>query len=137
VSENHVASNNKAPTLLIDHERVAEVIDLVCEGGHATFSQWIDYLQTDLTKFEALLSATDTTDNNRGIQSAAHSIKGTCLNLGAQALGELFSALEQEAKEGKSAALNQRYAEGRDLETQSILALRDVVAKGDLNTPGE
>jgi HPt (histidine-containing phosphotransfer) domain-containing protein len=130
-----VTNSGAAPTALVDHERVAEVIDLVCEGEPGAFGKWIDYLVADLAKFQALLPGASTAESHRGIQSAAHSIKGTCLNLGAQALGELFSALEQEAREGNSAALNQRYAASRDLETQSIQALRAATIEGDPATP--
>ncbi len=129
-----VTNSSTSPTALVDHERVAEVIDLVCEGEPGAFGKWIDYLVADLAKFQALLSGASTTESHRGIQSAAHSIKGTCLNLGAQALGELFSALEQEARECNSAALNQRYAANRDLETQSIQALRAATIGGNLTT---
>lgn len=114
------------PTQLIDCERVAEVIDLICEGEYAALNGWVDYLQTDLNKFEALLSGPDTAEKNKNIQSAAHSIKGTCLNLGAQALGDLFSEFERDAKEGKSQALNQRLADCRVLGAKSVQALREI-----------
>jgi HPt (histidine-containing phosphotransfer) domain-containing protein len=125
-----IAHTGSASTPLIDHERAEEVIDLICEGEHAAFGGWVDHLETDLAKFEALLPATDTMESNRDIQGAAHSIKGTCLNLGAIALGELFSTLEQDAKEGKLAALNQRYAESFKIKTESIRELRAIAAKG-------
>jgi HPt (histidine-containing phosphotransfer) domain-containing protein len=127
-----IAHAGSAPTQLIDHERAEEVIDLICEGEHAAFGGWVDHLETDLAKFEALLPATDTMESNRGIQGAAHSIKGTCLNLGAIALGELFSLVEQDAKEGKLAALNQRYAESLTIKTESIRELRAIAAKGSV-----
>lgn len=121
---------SSASTPLIDHERAEEVIDLICEGEHAAFGGWVDHLEADLTKFEALLPAIDTMESNRSIQGAAHAIKGTCLNLGAMALGELFSTLEQDAKEGKYAALNQRYAESFSVKSESIRELRAIAAKG-------
>jgi HPt (histidine-containing phosphotransfer) domain-containing protein len=121
-----------SPTPLIDLERVQEVIDLICEGEHAALGRWIDHLETDLGKFGVLLPSAGTSDGDHNIQIAAHSIRGTCLNMGAQALGELFSALEQDAKENKSARLTQRYAENRELEKRSIAALRVIAAQRNL-----
>jgi HPt (histidine-containing phosphotransfer) domain-containing protein len=124
-----ISQAGSASTPLIDHERAEEMIDLICEGQHAAFGGWVDHLETDLAKFEAMLPATDTMESNRGIQGAAHSIKGTCLNLGAIALGELFSLLEQDAKEGKTAALNRRYADNLAIRMESIRELRAIAAK--------
>lgn len=125
-------SINASPIMLIDPERVEEVIDLICEGEPAAFDRWIAYLESDLAKFGMLLPGAGTTESIRDIQSAAHLLKGTCLNIGAQALGALFAALERDAKEGKSTALNQRYAEGRVLEARSVHALREVAAKSNI-----
>jgi HPt (histidine-containing phosphotransfer) domain-containing protein len=123
---------------LIDDERVEEMIDLICGGKHAALNRWIDYLEADLAKFEPLLSGAGTPEGNREIQGAAHSIKGTCLNIGAHALGDVFSGLEQEAKEGASAAaLAARFAASRELGAQSIRALREISAKPDVDSPGE
>jgi HPt (histidine-containing phosphotransfer) domain-containing protein len=128
----HVCSNQhqRVAVLLIDLERVEEVIDLICGGEHAAFNHWIDSLESDLATFETLLPGAGTAESDQDILSAVHSIKGTCLNLGVQALADLFAELEQAVKEGKSAALNQRYAASRDLQIRSIHALREIAAKG-------
>jgi HPt (histidine-containing phosphotransfer) domain-containing protein len=120
---------------LIDIERVAEVIDLICEGEPAAFARWIDHLETDVAKFAALLAGAGTTESIRSLQGAAHALKGTCLNLGASALGGLFAALERDAKEGNLTTLHQRYAGGRELKAQSIRALREVAGKSDVGAP--
>lgn len=124
------ANTNASPTLLIDLEHVREVIELICEGEPAAFDRWIGYLESDLNKFETLLPGAGTTESNASIQGAAHSLKGTCLTMGAKALGVFFAEIERDAKAGKSAAFNQRYAEGRELEARSLHALREVAAKG-------
>ena len=121
---------NASPALLIDLEHVREVIELICEGEPAAFDRWIGYLESDLNKFETLLPGAGTTESNASIQGAAHSLKGTCLTMGAKALGVFFAEIERDAKAGKSAAFNQRYAEGRELEARSLHALREVAAKG-------
>ena len=128
-SENTPIYTDAADTPLVDPERVLEMIDLICEGEPAAFDRWIAYLEADLAKLAALLPGSGTTESNLGIQSAVHSLTGTCMNLGVPMLAVLFAELERYAKEGKSAALNQRYAQGRDLEARSILALREFTAK--------
>ncbi len=115
---------------LVNHERVLEMIDLICEGEPAAFGRWVDYLETDLAKFAALLSVAGTTEHNQKIFDAAHALKGTCLNLGAPALGALFAELERHAKASDWEALLLRYGESRELETQSTYLLREAAANG-------
>ena len=128
------ASSNAKPsaepsavvTPLVDHERVLEMIDLICEGEPAAFGSWVGYLEADLAKFAALMSDAGSTDRNLNILNTAHALKGTCLNLGAPALGALFAELEKHAKEGQWDALLLRYQESRALEIQSTNSLREV-----------
>ncbi len=113
---------------LVNHERVLEMIDLICEGEPAAFGRWVDFLDADLAKFAALLSIAGTTESNLKIFDAAHALKGTCLNLGAPALGALFAELERHAKQSEWEALLLRYGESRELEAQSTHLLREVAA---------
>ena len=128
-SEDTPTGTDAANTSLIDPERVLEIVDLICEGEPLAFDRWIGYLEADLAKLAALLPGSGTTESDGSIQSATHSLKGTCMNLGVPVLAALFAELERYAKEGKSVALNQRYAQSRDLETRSVLALREFAAK--------
>jgi HPt (histidine-containing phosphotransfer) domain-containing protein len=130
------SANDGAPSMpLIDDERVEEMIDLICGGAHAALNRWIDYLVADIAKFEALLPGAGTAGGIREIQSAAHSIKGTCLNIGAQALGARFSRIEQDAKEGAVAAINEHFAAVRVLAAQSVQALREISTRPDVDSP--
>lgn len=125
-----VVANAAASVIqLIDPERVLEVIDLICEDEPAAFGRWIGYLEADLAKFPTLLPATGTTESNRQIQGLAHSLKGTCMNLGAAALATLFAELERHAKAGESEAINQRYAQDQHFEIGSTQALRKFAAE--------
>jgi HPt (histidine-containing phosphotransfer) domain-containing protein len=129
------ATNTGASSMpLIDDERVEEMIDLICGGAHAALSRWIDYLEADVAKFEALLPVAGTAEGIREIQGMAHSIKGTCLNIGAQALGALFSKIEQAAKEGAVAALNEYSTATRALAGQSVRALREISKRPDVDS---
>jgi HPt (histidine-containing phosphotransfer) domain-containing protein len=55
---------------------------------------------------------------------AAHTLKGTCHQLGAQALGELFSEIERSAKAGDYDEAKRKFADGAGLIVQSIEALK-------------
>jgi HPt (histidine-containing phosphotransfer) domain-containing protein len=54
---------------------------------------------------------------------AAHTLKGTCRQLGAMALGQLFADIERVAKAGDYAAARQQYDDGAALIAQSLEAL--------------
>jgi HPt (histidine-containing phosphotransfer) domain-containing protein len=125
----HLGTTDTPATLLIDEERVLEVIDLICEGEPAALERWIAYLEADITKLENLLPCTNSKESLAALYDVSHALKGTCANMGAQALGALFIALEKDAKAGNAAALNQRYADGKMLGSQSIQALREFMAK--------
>lgn len=135
-SDETSANADAAVTPLVDPERVLEVIDLICESEPAAFDRWIGYLEADLAKLAALMPGSGATESDRAIQNTAHSLKGTCMNLGAPVLADLFAELERYAKEGKSDVLNQRYAQDRDLEARSIQALREFAAQVQVPTQG-
>jgi len=59
-----------------------------------------------------------------GAVRAAHTLKGTCRQLGAQALGELFADIESVAKAGDFAEAKRRFEAGAGLIAQSIEALK-------------
>jgi HPt (histidine-containing phosphotransfer) domain-containing protein len=122
---------------LIDDERVEEMVDLICGGKHAALARWIDHLETDVAKFEVLMSGANTVGELREIQGAAHSIKGTCLNIGATVLGSLYAKLEQDAKEGATAALKDNFAAARVVVVQSMQALREISMRPDIDSSGE
>lgn len=122
---------------LIDDERAEEMVDLICGGAHAALNRWIDYLAADIAKFEALLPGAGTSEGMREIQGAAHSIKGTCLNIGAQRLAALFSTIEQDAKESAVSALLDRYAASPGLAAESVQALREISKRPDIESPEE
>lgn len=135
---NPTATNSGASSMpLIDDERVEEMVDLICGGAHAALNRWIDYLEADVAKFEGLLSGTGTAEGMREIQGAAHSIKGTCLNIGAQALATLFSKIEQSAKEGAVTALLDHFAASRAVAAESVQALREISKRPDIESPEE
>jgi HPt (histidine-containing phosphotransfer) domain-containing protein len=55
---------------------------------------------------------------------AAHTLKGTCHQLGAVALGRLFADIESTAKAGDYVAARQQYDGGAALIAQSLDALK-------------
>lgn len=111
-------------TVLVNLEQLREVIDLMGEDDPAAFDRWIIRLESELVEFRKLLPVERAEDGPR-VTSAAHSLKGTCLVMGAQALAERFAELEACAKGGKIAEFNRLASESRDLETASVQALRE------------
>ena len=55
---------------------------------------------------------------------AAHTLKGTCRQLGAVALGELFAEIESSAKAGDYDEAKRKFEAGAGLIAQSIEALK-------------
>ena len=55
---------------------------------------------------------------------AAHTLKGSCRQLGAVALGELFADIEASARAGNYQGAKKKYDEGASLIAQSIEALK-------------
>ena len=111
-------------TVLLNLEQLREVIDLMGEDDPAAFDRWIVRLESELAEFKKLLPLVRAEDGPRAT-SAAHSLKGTCLVMGAQALAERFAELEACSKGGKIAEFNRLATESRELETASLQALRE------------
>ena len=55
---------------------------------------------------------------------SAHTLKGTCRQLGAAALGNLFADIERSAKAGDYAEAKRRFEGGASLIAQSLEALK-------------
>lgn len=115
--------------VLLDDERVQEVLELLCADDAGAFDRWIAQLDTDLVKFRALLASAGNPDGKRDIHIAAHALKGACLVIGAQALATLFAELEASAKAGDLTEVNRHYAAGRELEAETLAALKAASAK--------
>ncbi|TMH28705.1 MAG: Hpt domain-containing protein [Betaproteobacteria bacterium] len=114
-----------AVTLLLDPEAIAQI--RVVEhaiGRNDLFSGLVAKLEGHLNGFGAawseLMARGDTTAATR----SAHTLKGTCRQLGAAALGNLFADIERSAKAGDYAEAKRRFEGGASLIAQSLEALK-------------
>jgi HPt (histidine-containing phosphotransfer) domain-containing protein len=112
-------------TLLLDAQAIEQI--RVVEraiGRNDLFSELITKLEGNLNGFGPawldLIARGDTV----GATRAAHTLKGTCRQLGAAALGELFADIERAAKAGDYAGAKRKYDAGGSLIAQSIDALK-------------
>jgi HPt (histidine-containing phosphotransfer) domain-containing protein len=112
---------------LLDHGLIAEIRRV----GHATgrddlLSVFIGNLEESLAGFEATFSTCVARGDGKGAVFAAHTLKGSCRQLGAHALGELFATIEQAAKAGDYAAATRELHGGAGLISRSLDALKRV-----------
>ena len=82
------------------------------------------YFIRGITGFGAAFSDHLARGDTAGAVRAAHTLKGTCKQLGAQALGDLFGDIERSAKAGDYAGAQRTFDSGADLIAQSIEALK-------------
>ena len=114
-----------AVTLLLDPEAIAQI--RVVEhaiGRNDLFSGLVAKLEGHLNGFGAawseLIARGDTTAATR----SAHTLKGTCRQLGAAALGNLFADIERSAKAGDYTGAKRKFEGGASLIAQSLEALK-------------
>jgi HPt (histidine-containing phosphotransfer) domain-containing protein len=114
-----------AATLLLDWDLIAEIRRVGRATGrddlHAVF---VRKLEASLAGFRASFSDLVARGDAAGAVRAAHTLKGSCRQLGAQALGELFSEIERTAKAGDHAAAMRTFDAAADLIAESIEALK-------------
>ena len=114
-----------AATLLLDCDLIAEIRRVGRATGrddlHAVF---VRKLEASLAGFGTTFSDLVARGDAAGAVRAAHTLKGSCRQLGAQALGELFSDIERLAKAGDHAAALQTFNAAAELIAESIEALK-------------
>ena len=119
-----VAANERA-TLLLDRQRIDEIRHLEhATGRDDVLSGTVRTLEGNLAGFGAAFSDYIARGDTTGAQRAAHTLKGTCHQLGAQALGDLFADIERSAKAGDYAEAKRRFDGGASLIAQSLEALK-------------
>jgi HPt (histidine-containing phosphotransfer) domain-containing protein len=112
-------------TLLIDPEAVAQI--RVVEraiGRNDLFSGLVAKLEGNLNGFGAAWSELMARGDTTGATRAAHTLKGTCRQLGAAALGDLFADIERSAKAGDYAGAKRKFDAAASLIAQSLEALK-------------
>ncbi len=111
--------------LLLDRRLVAEIRRLSYAAGRDDlFSAFVAKLEGSLRAFRTAFSDYIARGDLTGAERAAHTLKGTCRQLGAQALGDLFAEIESSAHAGDYAAAARKFDAAANLIAQSLEALK-------------
>lgn len=112
-------------SLLLDRELIAEIRRIEHSiGRNDVLAGFVRTLESKLADFGACFSDHLARGDASGAARAAHTLKGACHQLGAQALGELFDAIERSTKGGDYAEAKRKFDEAAGLIAQSIEALK-------------
>jgi HPt (histidine-containing phosphotransfer) domain-containing protein len=112
-------------TLLLDRELIAEIRRIEhATGRDDVLSGFVRKLESNLAGFGAAFSDYIARGDTTGAVRAAHTLKGTCSQLGAQALGDLFADIERSAKAGDYAEAKRKFDGAASLIAQSLEALK-------------
>jgi HPt (histidine-containing phosphotransfer) domain-containing protein len=114
-----------AATLLLDWDLIAEIRRVGRATGrddlHAVF---VRKLEANLASFATTFSEHLACGDAASAVRAAHTLKGSCRQLGAQALGDLFADIERIAKSGEHAEAMRRFDAAASLIEESLQALK-------------
>jgi HPt (histidine-containing phosphotransfer) domain-containing protein len=115
-------------------ETAAPLIDRACideiryieraTGRSDVLSGFVEMLERNLGAFPATFNECLARGDGAGAARAAHTLKGACRQLGAQALGDLFADIETCAKAGDYEGAQRRYDRAAALIAQSLQALK-------------
>ena len=110
---------------MIDRQAIDEIRRIERATGRTdVFSGFILKLEASLAGFAADFSARVSRGDAAGAVRAAHTLKGTCRQLGAAALGDLFADIEANAKAADYEGAQRKFEAGSGLIAQSIEALK-------------
>jgi HPt (histidine-containing phosphotransfer) domain-containing protein len=111
--------------ILLDRELIEQIRKIEQATGRTdVLSGFVTKLEGTLKGFGASFSDHVARGDNAGAVRAAHTLKGTCRQLGAIALGDLFAEVEAVAKAGDFAEAKRKFDASTALVTQSIEALK-------------
>ena len=112
-------------TLLLDRGLIDEIRRIErATGRDDVLSGFVRELERNLAGFGAAFSDFIARGDEAGAERAAHTLKGACLQLGAQALGDLFADIERSAKAGDYAEARRKFDGAGSLIAQSLEALK-------------
>ena len=110
---------------LIDGELVAQVRLIErASGCNDLLSGFIRQLERGIARFGDAFSECVAQGDLYGAERAAHTLKGTCRQLGAVALGDLFAEIERSTKAGEYAEAKRKFEGGASLIAESLEALK-------------
>ena len=111
--------------LLLDRDLIEEIRRIGhASGRHDLHSTFVGRLEDSLEGFGAAFSDCIARGDAKGAARAAHSLAGSCRQIGAQALGDLFADIERCAKAGDYAEAQRKFEGSARLVAQSLEALK-------------
>jgi HPt (histidine-containing phosphotransfer) domain-containing protein len=111
--------------VLLDLDLVEEIKRIErATGRNDVLSGFVAKLEASIAGYPAAFSDLVARGDAAGAVRAAHTLKGTCRQLGALALGDLFAEIESSAKAGEYAEARRKFEGGASLIAQSIAALK-------------
>ena len=111
--------------VLIDPQLIEEIRQVERATGRSDLlSGFVAKLEESLTAFPAAFAESVARGDEKGAVRAAHTLKGTCRQLGALALGDLFGEIESAAKGGDFTGAQRRFDEGAEIIARSLEALK-------------
>jgi HPt (histidine-containing phosphotransfer) domain-containing protein len=120
-----MSAADEGATVLLNRELIAQIRRIEQVTGRAdVLSGLVRTLEGKLAGFGEAFSDYIARGDAAGATRAAHTLKGTCHQLGAQALGDLFDDIERSAKAGDYAEAKRKFDGGAGLIAQSLDALR-------------
>ncbi len=112
-------------TLLLDPELVAGIRLIEQATGRGdVFSGFVQKLEASVAGFAPAFSECVARGDTAGAARVAHTLKGSCHQLGAQALGNLFADIERAAKAGDYAGAKRHFEAAAGLIAESLEALK-------------
>lgn len=112
-------------SLILDDSLVAEIRRIEQASGRAgIFAGCVQKLESNLAEFRAAFAASVARGDKLSAVRSAHTLKGSCRQLGAQALGDLFADIERWVKEGDFSMAERTFDGGADLISESLDALK-------------
>jgi HPt (histidine-containing phosphotransfer) domain-containing protein len=116
---------SEAASVLLDASCVAEIRQLERKVGRSdVLSGFVRALECNVVGFPAAFRRCLADGDAGGATRAAHTLKGSSLQLGAQALAQLFEEIEAAAKAGDYAAALRKFNAASELISQSLEALK-------------
>lgn len=112
-------------TSLIDADLVAGIrLIEQATGRRDVLSGFVHKLESSIDGFAAAFSECIARGDAAAAARAAHTLKGSCHQLGARALDELFASIEQATKLGDYAGAKQTFQDAGALIARSLEALK-------------
>ena len=110
---------------MLDRELIDQIRQIERATGRTdVLSGFVAKLEGSLAGFGAAFTDCVARGDTAGAVRAAHTLKGTCRQLGAAALGDLFAEVESVAKAGDYAGAKRAFEDGASVVAQSLHALK-------------